>query len=62
MPYLMQFCSKAFIFQNFCQVAADPMSMQYERAAHFSKLHPTTDLTLQVRDIFFLGAFFFTSL
>jgi len=41
-----------------CQVAADPMSMQYERAAHFSKLHPTTDLTLQVRDIFFLGAFF----
>lgn len=35
-------------FQNFCQVAADPLKMQYERAAHFSKLHPTTDLTLQV--------------
>jgi hypothetical protein len=31
--------------------------MQYERAAHFSKLHPTTDLTLQVGGTFFIFIF-----
>ena len=32
--------------------------MQYERAAHFSKLHPTTDLTLQVGRTFACVVFF----
>eukprot|EP00802_Teleaulax_amphioxeia_P010382 Tamp_10409.p1 GENE.Tamp_10409~~Tamp_10409.p1 ORF type:complete len:578 (+),score=139.23 Tamp_10409:231-1736(+) len=34
-------------FEFKLKVAADPLRMQYERAAHVSKQHPATDLTLQ---------------